>query len=100
MTLAAVTNGPRALDVVVIWSRIGVSLGQWKWAIQENADFTHDSDNRSLFKKICTDQLSNNSKRFLHKYLCNYQNNKIYVLTDTHREEAPKYYLEHVLSVA
>lgn len=50
MTLAAVTNGPRALDVVVIWSRIGVSLGQWKWAIQENADFTHDSDNRSLFK--------------------------------------------------
>lgn len=69
-------------------------------------------------KIICTDHCSNHSehayifglkniyiftdhsKRFRHKYLCNYQNKKIYVLTDTHREEAPKYYLEHVLSVA
>lgn len=33
---------------------------------------------------ICTDQLSNNSKRFMHKYLCNYQNKKIYTCTDRH----------------
>lgn len=57
-----------ALDVVVIWSRIDVSLGQWKWAIQENADFTHDSDNRSLFK----------TQRMFHAYiLFTYQNYKI-----------------------
>lgn len=65
---------PRALDVVVIWSRIAVSLGQWKWAIQENVDFTHDSDNRSLFK---TQRMF-----YAYIYLCNYQYKKLYVLTN------------------
>lgn len=36
-----------------------------------------------LKKYICTDQLSNNSKRFMHKYLCNYQNKKN-IITDQH----------------
>lgn len=37
----------------------------------------------NLKKYICTDQLSNNSKRFMHKYLCNYQNKKN-IITDQH----------------
>lgn len=68
MTLAAVTNGPRALDVVGIWSRIGVSLGQWKWAIQENGNFTHHVDNRPMFKT--------HQKFYVYKYVCNYQYKK------------------------